>query len=268
MKRGYFVEGQQWLMRALTRGTESPPGLRAKVLSGLANTTYFQGDIAGALRYAQQSADLAREAGDPVTTAFTVGLQSIAAAEGGEIELAVRLAVESQALALTSGVAFSAGPARYVLGFVALREGRHDDAGRIWTEGAAAVGDLWAVAIFLSSLAGLRVVEGRFAETRTICTDAINICQEIADPRGLAWCLDILATMHAAEGRPLQAARVWGGAERLLQAAAAVAPPTHKFFRELYLARAKEAAGEPAFEAALSEGRAMPTKSAVQSALE
>ena len=268
VKRGYLVEGHQWLTRALAIGAGSPPGLRARVLAGLANTAYFQGDIAGASTYAQQTTALAREAGDRATTSFSLGLQAITAAEKGEIGLAIELAGESQSEAVASGNAFSAGPAAYVLGFLALRSGNYDEASRIWEAGAASVGDPWAVAIFFYSLACLRVVQARFAEARTFAADGIRICLGIADPRGTAWCLESVATMHAIENRPLQAARVWGASERLLEAAAAMLPPTEKWFREQYFQRARQAAGTAEFDAALSEGRAMSTKRAVQMALD
>ena len=76
------------------------------------------------------SVALGREAGDLSSVAFCLGLQTIAAAEAGDVGLALRLAGECRAAAIASGNPWTAGPALYVLGFLAVREGDFDEASR------------------------------------------------------------------------------------------------------------------------------------------
>jgi hypothetical protein len=72
--------------------------------------------------YAMNSVALGREAGD-LFSAFAFGLQTIAAAEAGDVGLAFRLAGDCRAAAIASGNPWTAGPALYVLGFLAIQRG-------------------------------------------------------------------------------------------------------------------------------------------------
>ena len=77
-----------------------------------------------------------------------------------------------------------------------------------------------------------------------------------------------IAAAQAAQGRPLTAARLWGASEQLLDSAAASLPPTHRWIRDRHFEGVKAALGDAAFRAALSEGRAMSMRQAIQYALE
>ena len=69
-------------------------------------------------------------------------------------------------------------------------------------------------------------------------------------------------------GGPQRAARLWGASDQLLDSAAALLPPTHKWIRDRHFDGVKEALGDAAFQAALSEGRAMSLRQAIHYALE
>ena len=140
--------------------TASSPSRGAKASNALANMAYFQGDFAGMAAYAAKSVALGREAGDLFSVAFGLGLQTIAAAESGDVGLALRLAGDCRAAAMASGNPWTAGPALYVLGFVAISKGDYDEASRVYEEAwNISIRDPWASSIHVSCLVGLRVVQ-------------------------------------------------------------------------------------------------------------
>ena len=215
------------------------------------------------------SVALGREAGDLFSVAFALGLQTIAAAKAGDVGLALRLASDCRAAAIASGNPWTAGPALYVLGFLAISEGDYDEASRLYEEAwNASIRDPWASSIHVSCLVGLRVVQGRHAEAHALGAEGIALCRDIEDPVRTAWSLDGIAAAHAVQGRPLHSARLWGASEQLLDSAAALLPPTHRWIRDRHVEGVRAALGDAAFRAAFSEGRAMSMRQAIQYALE
>jgi non-specific serine/threonine protein kinase len=270
VKRGFLAEGRRWLNRGVEMTPKLSPSRGAKAYSGLANLAYFQGDFASTTTYARNSVALGREAGDLSNVAFSLGIQTIAAAEAGDVGLAVRLSGECREAARASGDPWTAGPALYVLGYLAIREGDFDKASRIYEEGGEELvhEDPWASSIFLSCLVGLRVVQGRLAEANALGARCIALCQEIEDPVRTAWCLDAIAVAQAAQGGPLRSARLWGASDQLLDSAAALLPPTHRWIRDRHFDGVKEALGDAASQTAMSEGRSMSLRQAIRYALE
>ena len=226
------------------------------------------GDFAGAAAYATRSVALGQEAGDLSSVAFGLALQTLAAAEAGDIPTAVRLAGEARAAASAIGDSWTEGPALYFLGYLAIRNGDLDDASRLWEEAAAARADPWGVAIFTTCLIGLRAVQRRHAEANVLATHAISLCGDLEDPVRTAWCLESIASAQAAQGQPLRSARLWGASGQLMERSAASLPPSFAWVREHYFDGAKDALGDAVFQQALSDGRAMSMRQSIQYALE
>lgn len=229
----------------------------------------FQGDFAGTTTYAMNGIALGREAGDLFSVAWALGLQTIAAADAGDVDMALRLAGECRAAAIASGNPWTAGPALYVLGFLAIRAGDYDEASRLHEEAwHVSLRDPWASSIHVSCLVGLRVVQGRYGEAHALAAEGLELCRDIEDPTRTAWSFVGIAAAHAVQGRPLTAARLWGASEQLLDGAAAGLMPTHRWIRDRYVEGARKALGDAAFRAAFTEGRAMSMRQAIQLAIE
>jgi len=90
----------------------------------------------------------------------------------------------------------------------------------------------------------------------------------LGDRREVAWYLEIFAAAEAGQGDAGRAARLWGASDRLLERVGSPLLPEARILRDRYFDSARESLGEGPFEAALSEGRAMSLKQAVQYALE
>ena len=269
LKRGFLAEGRQWLERAVRVAPISSPSRGAKASNALANMAYFQGDFAGMAAYAANSVALGREAGDLFSVAFGLGLQTIAAAESGDVGLALRLAGDCRAAAMRERKPVDRGPGSVCARILAIRKGDYDEASRIYEEAwNISIRDPWASSIHVSCLVGLRVVQGRLAEADALGAEGLALCRGIEDPVRTAWTLEGIAAAHAVQDRPLHSARLWGASEQLLDSTASSLPPTHRWIRDRHFDGVKEALGDTAFQAAFAEGRAMSMGQAIQYALE
>lgn len=90
----------------------------------------------------------------------------------------------------------------------------------------------------------------------------------MGDTRGVAYCLQSIAMVDAAEGHAIRAARLLGAAEGLLESVGAAGQTTVTRVQEGFLSAAVASIGDAAFQAAATEGRAMPFAQAIQYALE
>ena len=270
-KRGYFAEGQRWLERALAGAPEAPPALQAKALIGLSHMTMFQGDYARTQTLLEESLRLAREGQDMRCCAYSLFAQGRLAGERGDLEKSALLAAEAQAAAIASGDVWLQSLPLLQRTYLAECAGDYQQAGELSKPALSLIrqaGDSWVIAAYLADLAGLRVLQQRPGEARAVAAEAILLCQELADRRGIAWCLESLAVAEAAEARFVRAAHLWGAAEALLEGVGSSLPLTISAGRDPYLKVTRESLDERTFQAAWSEGRAMPLKEAVQYALQ
>ena len=80
--------------------------------------------------------------------------------------------------------------------------------------------------------------------------------------------LEGLAYVALAQARPVQAARLWGGAERLREEIGCPLPPSERPRYDSHLAATRAAIDDDvAFELARKEGRAMTLEQAIEYAL-
>jgi hypothetical protein len=113
------------------------------------------------------------------------------------------------------------------------------------------------------SLRRCRARRGDFAQARVHASEALSLSQELEDPRGIPWSLEVFAGLSAAAGLADGAARLWGAAEGLLESVGGSLAPSIRWVRDRYIEHARTSVGETAFEAARGEGRAMSPLEAV-----
>jgi hypothetical protein len=112
--------------------------------------------------------------------------------------------------------------------------------------------------ILLTDLAGLRVLEGRDDDARTLTGEALSLLQSIRDRRGVGWCLQTVAMLEAAAGRAERAAWLYGAGEAMLESVGATGQSHVMHVQDRYLNLARQALGESAFREAANQGRATP----------
>jgi non-specific serine/threonine protein kinase len=264
-KRGLFEEGKLWLERALTV-VHAAGGLRARALIGLAHMYTFRGRHVEVGALAAEALSLGREDGDAWVVSFALFLEGLAAFELGNHEQAAARALEARDAANASGEAVQHCGPLLILANIAVLSGDHDRAQQLYDESIEVgrrAGDAWSLGILLSAAAGLRIVREDFDQARAQASEALTLCQELEDPRGIAWSLDVFAGLLAAGGHAGEAARLWGASDGLLASVGGSLVPTIGWIRDRYFEPVKTSLGRGSFEVARAEGRAMPLVQAV-----
>lgn len=256
---GAVTEGRSWLETMITAGVHEPATLAA-ALSGAGLMAWFQGDFDGAWVNMRRSLELKREAHDLAGVPMLLGgLAEVALARGDSVE-ALRLGVESLALATESADARSQAWARVHLGFVNVEMGDFRRAGALFMEargGLDAARDFFGLGFALGGLTFTSVNSRDLPAAREWTRQLVGIITEhdlFANDPSWAWVCGVLAE---AEGRDASALRLWGAGLRL----ASEGISAHHLYRRLCASaadRAKARLGPFEAQRLTSEGGSMP----------
>lgn len=208
-KRGYFSEGQRRLAEPLAVCTDVSRRV-AKAHLGLVHLTMFQGDPATP-RTIAKSLEVARAAGDAWAEAYSLGMNAILESDTGNFERAATLAADAHRIALTSKHQEHGNQplalALRMMAYAALQQGDQALAADLFEQVVTLQrhhGDKWSLGILLCDLAALRALQGSHADARALGHEAIDFCQQLGDRRGIAWCLQTIAMVDAAEGHAIR----------------------------------------------------------------
>ena len=251
-KRGLFDEGRSWLERAVA--VSAPGSHRARALIGLGHMAYWQGRLTEMATHNEQALILGRAHGDEVAVAFSLFGQALFAFESGDLERAAAFAEAARDSATLLGAPL------IVLGNLALMAGDQDRALEHFDEaihGQRQGGNAWGLAIVLSVAAGLRMSREEFAQAQTQAEEVLMLGEELEDPRTIAYGLDLFGSLLAARGHTLDAVRLWGASDGLLERVGGSLVPTIGWIRQRYLEGAREAVGADAFDAAHAAGQGL-----------
>jgi predicted ATPase/DNA-binding winged helix-turn-helix (wHTH) protein len=265
-KSGRFEEGKRWLELALAVPGTVRGSVRARALIGLAHVHFFQGRLPEVSALAAEALSLGRNDGDAWVVTFALFLQGTAAFERGDNAQAEARSREALDAAVASGEAWLRGPPLLVLGHVAASKGAHDRAQSLYAESTEVLrlaGEVWGLGIVLAAAASLAIVREDYIQARVQASEALTLCEELEDPRGIAWSLEVFADLLAAAGLADGAARLWGAAEGQLGKVGGSLAPSIRWVRDRHIACARAAIGETSFETARAEGRAMSPAQAI-----
>jgi hypothetical protein len=109
--------------------------------------------------------------------------------------------------------------------------------------------------------------QGDNARALALCRESLALSRKLANKSLIAFCLTTMAGVFQAVGDAARAARLFGAAEMLLESLDAVLDPGGSLEYDSDLAAVRTELGEPAFEEARAEGRAMTFEQAVAYAL-
>ena len=171
-----------------------------------------------AQEYSERSLALRRSLGDAILITSSTNTLGMAAMRAGDLEMAERAFTECLELARGLGDRIYVAAALCALGEIALSRD-------------------------LPEVAGGRLVE------------ALVLYRELGDERDCAECLHALGGVAAADGRPLDAARLWGAADALRERSGAVPTPEEKAVDERFGAAVARAEDAEALTRARAEGR-------------
>ncbi len=234
VKRGLFEEGRRWLERALSLA--GPGVLRARALMGREQMHFWQGRD-NDLSAMDEALNLGREYGDSWSISFALFARALVDFESGHYDTARARALAARE-ADAAGEAVPNRAALLVLGNVALVSGDPRRALQLFDESIALhrqFGDAWGLSILLTLAAGLRLQREAFDEAQAQAAEALSLCEALDDPRGIAYGLDLYASLLAARGDAAVAARLWGAADGVLATVGGSLVPTMRWIRSHYL---------------------------------
>jgi len=261
LKRGYLAEGRQRLERAFSTSHDVAVGAEARALIGLVHLASFQGDAEGTRTLTARALATARQAGDEWAEAYALAYSAVNELERGEFMRARALATDARDAA-RRGV----GPLAFqpmgliwrVLGYCALQGGELHAAVSTFEEAVGFLrhaGEIWGLAILLSDLAALRVLDQRYDDATVKATEALALCRSLRDRRGAGWCLQTLAMIDTTAGRARQAAWLYGAADALLRSVGATGQVTFSRLQDHYVTVSRDALGASAFADAFQAGQ-------------
>ena len=240
--RGHFTEGRELLAAALSASVGEPPVLRARALWGVGFMTLMAGDtevaipsleqsLAGAREHGdrqgaarallilanarqeyedpsimsmlEESAGLAREAGDSWCLAHALGVAGFDCVRHDELRPARRMFEECVAVARDAGDMQGLRFGLIGLGQVAVEQGEYCEAQSLLEEAAQvtdALGGDYDTATALGYLGELAFGRGEYARARELLDQALALLPEVAPVHARRGCLVRLATVAHAQG--------------------------------------------------------------------
>jgi predicted ATPase/transcriptional regulator with XRE-family HTH domain len=214
--RGHLLHGRRLLESALEMPL--PEGIRIRTLLAAASTVFALSDFDASRRWWQCALDRARTADEPLLLAYSlagVGLSALVTEDPAE---AGRLFRESLPIAESTGPAgeWLAGLTQIWLGTVALLGGDPDAAVPHMERGLAAArrrGDRLSSYIALYNLSQVAVVRGDTALGRQHLEEGMRLSMQTRDLANLAYFLDALAVVEAADGTYARVPVLFGAAQ-------------------------------------------------------
>jgi non-specific serine/threonine protein kinase len=218
-RRALSSEGRDWLEQVLARvGDDAPPKHHGRVLSALASFYWRGGEPARARPLTEQSLTLARAAGDlrgEAWALFSLGMIAHFLGESeqalGYLEACLPLARKARYLTLQSLALTFIG--RILLWTVGPDHPRVSDALDESFSIAAAAESRYATGHMLLALGDLAWLQGEAERALGIWRRALEVREQLAERRGITYCLERLAWGLTATGRLEQAGWLLGAAE-------------------------------------------------------
>jgi predicted ATPase/class 3 adenylate cyclase len=214
--RGHWVEGRQWVSRALV-STALTSRQRAAALSAAGSFASKQGDSTAAIAYAEEQLALAHETGDGRETSVALNRLGVAMVYASDFAAARGWFEESRDVARQAGANSIVGRSTVNLGWIALHDGDLDAAAALFAEAVEiarpAQQPLLATAIGSRGVAFRR--SGRVTESAADIAEALELAHKLGLSEDLADLIREVAAHATLRGRPREAARLIGAEARL-----------------------------------------------------
>jgi predicted ATPase/DNA-binding CsgD family transcriptional regulator len=206
-RRGHPSEGERWLERALSDGSDAAPAARAKALHRLGNLAIDVGEYDRASNFYELSLALRKELGDRSGIASSLNGMGIVAADRGDYPLAEERHLAALAVRQELGSAPAIALSLYNLGQLAADQGDFPTA-RERYEGALAIrrqlGDTGGIAYICWALGEVALRDGDPAAPELL-DRALTLFRETGDRLGESFALHSLGRVAQQGGDHLTA---------------------------------------------------------------
>jgi predicted ATPase/DNA-binding CsgD family transcriptional regulator len=258
----------------LSVDAEIEDGLASSLRIMSAGPAWVRGDYERGKALLEESLEISRGAGDEILIAEAL-LQLAATAWGtGDTERGKEIYEEGVVLCREAGYTFRLPDFLFSLGFQLLLEGDYER-GAALNEEAVTIcrehGYKRSLNFALDNMGWATLLQGDHTRATSFYEESLTISKELGDKACASESLDGLACIAGATGEPARAARLFGAAEAMRDtlggAVAFQHTPEEAAWREPSRAGARSRLGKRAWEDALSEGRAMGLKEAIEYAI-
>ena len=220
--RSHVSEGRDWSAKALQRGSDAAPALRARVLFGAGGLAWAQGDLAVARSLFEESVALYRELGLAQRWGLAWALTGVGmvAAYQADHDAVRAAAEESVALSRQVGDKWVLALALNPVGETCMM--RHDyDAARPCFEESLAlfreVGDKWGIGIPLLNWGYMDSIQGNYDMARARLEESIAMHREVGERWMRSLSLNVLGQVVQQQGDYQQAAVLYDESLDLLR---------------------------------------------------
>jgi predicted ATPase/DNA-binding XRE family transcriptional regulator len=266
--RGHHLHGRILLEGILAH--DLSPEVRTQVETAAACMAFAQDDVPAALAWWNSALSRARQSNDPLAQANAVSGVGLSALATGDLRLAESRFCEAHPLAEASGADgdWIAALTRIWLGTVLLLGGdaeqavRHIESG---LESARRRGDRLSIYIGLYNLSQVAAARDDTGLARTHLQEGIRLSTETQDLANLAYFLESLAVVDAAEGEHECVPLLFGAAQGIRES---IGNRGYGYYQpDPDLARQAESAararlGDDAYDDALDRGRSLDPENA------
>lgn len=260
--RGYFLEGQHWLERALELAESSsvPAALRAKAMSSAGEMAWGRGDLDRARRCHEASLSLRRHLDDTSGVAQSLHNLGNLAIERGEESTARML--HEEALEFRRRLGSPRDLALSLRNVARLATSRGDtatarelleEALRLSEDSQHEIGRAEALRL----LGDLALRQGQTAYAASLAADGLRLGVDVGAQGVIVNSIEVLASIANAGGRAHHVARLLGAREALRERMRMAARPTEQQYVAPAIAQARSRLGEAEFDTAWQIGRGL-----------
>jgi predicted ATPase/DNA-binding CsgD family transcriptional regulator len=265
----HLREGARWLSTLLAASSDATP-VRALALTALGTLHVMQGDGVAAAPVLDEAVALCRRLGEAGTLVLALGRLGSAAAVRGDVAAGAGLTGDALLLGRELGDPQSLATVLSLHARMTL--GRGDPGGAVdlyreCVELCRQADEQWLrlraslpLAVTLSEMGG-------HAEAEQLMREGLAAARHLDDERMMAWTVEGLAWMRAAQGQAEDAARLLGAATAIRTTEAGPANAADRARTERCRDQAVERLGERGFERAFSQGARLAPAAAVALAL-
>jgi non-specific serine/threonine protein kinase len=266
-RRNREREGRQWLMLFLSHPTSEVERIKALVVLG--DLMVRLGLHADARDLQEQALALARSIGDQTGIARALRGLGSAVTGLGEFQQAEDLFADSLQRFDDLGAPWDSaivihlsGIASYAREDYAQAEDRFEKAGALFRR----AGDAGFAHWMRGNVGWVSLISGQIGRAHAAFTESLEVAWESGDDWWVAWCLMGIGGLAAEQLWHEQAARLFGAAAALRDAAGAPLRPSVQAKHDKLAASSRAAINETAWLVAIDQGRSLPLADAVAEA--
>jgi tetratricopeptide (TPR) repeat protein len=269
--RGYAGEGRRWLEVLLARGGVAAAAVRARAMEVLALLSFYQADVAQALRLFEAAYALHRSTGNVHSATWALTHQARMAVEVGDYQRATTLLERVLPAHRKRGDRHGIGWTLCYLAQIRHLRGDYARAAALFEEGLAqfeALGDKYGISDQLCHLAAVARDLGNQEQATRLYRASLRVRRALLDKPGFADCFEGLAVVAVAAGQPVRAARLGGAASGLREATGWPVHVLNRTAHDRMIAEVHAALGEEGCAAAWAAGQALGLEEAIALALD